>query len=143
EGEPMPHVFKFNYLSAAGTAILFSVFLSLPLIRFGLGQAGRVFMDTLNQLKFPIVTIGAVLGFAYVLNDSGMTISMAYVLASTGPLFPFFAPVLGWLGVFITGSDTSANALFGKLQSVTATSIGMDPVVAVGANRSEERRVGT
>lgn len=136
EGEPMPHVFKFNYLSAAGTAILFSVFLSLPLIRFGLGQAGRVFMDTLNQLKFPIVTIGAVLGFAYVLNDSGMTISMAYVLASTGPLFPFFAPVLGWLGVFITGSDTSANALFGKLQSVTATSIGMDPVVAVSANVS-------
>ncbi len=136
EGNPMPHTFKFNYLSAAGTAILFSVFLSLPLIGFGLKQAGRVFADTLNQLKFPIITVGAVLGFAYILNDSGMTISMAYVLASTGPLFPFFAPVLGWLGVFITGSDTSANALFGKLQSVTATSIGVDPVVAVSANVS-------
>lgn len=136
EANPMPHIFKFNYLSAAGTAILISVFISLPLIGFSVAQAGRVFMETLNQLKFPIVTIGAVLGFAYILNDSGMTISMAYVLASTGALFPFFAPALGWLGVFITGSDTSANALFGKLQSVTATSIGMDPVVAVSANVS-------
>lgn len=136
DGNPMPHIFKLNYLSAAGTAILISAFISLPLIGFSLRQAGNVFADTLNQLKFPIITIGAVLGFAYVLNDSGMTISMAYVLASTGPLFPFFAPVLGWLGVFITGSDTSANALFGKLQSVTATSIGVDPVVAVSANVS-------
>jgi len=136
EGNPMPHIFKFNYLSAAGTAILISAFISLPLIGYSMKQAGKVFVETLSQLKFPIITVGAVLGFAYVLNDSGMTISMAYVLASTGPLFPFFAPVLGWLGVFITGSDTSANALFGKLQSVTASSIGVDPVVAVGANVS-------
>src|SRR5678815_4531235 len=73
---------------------------------------------------------------AYIMNDSGITITIAQVLASTGILFPFFAPVLGWLGVFITGSDTSANALFGKLQAATATSIGVDPVVTVAANVS-------
>ncbi len=136
EGKAMPHIFRFNYLSAAGTAILISALISMPLIGVGLRQGARVFADTLKQLKFPIITVGSVLGFAYVLNDSGMTISMANVLASTGSLFPFFAPVLGWLGVFITGSDTSANALFGKLQAATAASIGVDPVVTVGANVS-------
>jgi lactate permease len=80
--------------------------------------------------------VASVLGFAYVLNDSGMTITMATALSGTGNLFPFFAPILGWLGVFITGSDTSANALFGKLQSATATSIGLDPVLTVAANAS-------
>jgi lactate permease len=93
-------------------------------------------LETLKQLKFPIVTVAAVLGFAYIVNDSGITITMAEALANTGFLFPFFAPVLGWLGVFITGSDTSANALFGKLQSATATSIGVDPVITVAANVS-------
>jgi lactate permease len=95
-----------------------------------------MFGKTLKQLKFPIITIASVLGFAYIVNDSGITITMAEALANTGFLFPFFAPVLGWLGVFITGSDTSANALFGKLQAATATSIGVDPVVTVAANVS-------
>jgi lactate permease len=76
------------------------------------------------------------LAFAYIVNDSGITITIAQALASTGILFPFFAPVLGWLGVFITGSDTSSNALFGKLQATTATSIGVDPVITVAANVS-------
>ena len=93
-------------------------------------------MSTLKQLKFPIITIASVLAFAYIVNDSGITITIAEALANTGFLFPFFAPVLGWLGVFITGSDTSANALFGKLQAATATSIGVDPVVTVAANVS-------
>jgi lactate permease len=69
-------------------------------------------------------------------NDSGIILTVAQALAKTGWLFPFFAPLLGWLGVFITGSDTSSNALFGKLQSVTATSIGIDPVLTVAANTS-------
>jgi lactate permease len=77
-----------------------------------------------------------VLAFAYILNDSGITITIAETLAATGILFPFFAPLLGWLGVFITGSDTSSNALFGKLQAATATTIGVDPVVTVAANIS-------
>ena len=136
DGNALAHVFRFNYLSAAGTGILISALASMPLIGIGFRRGLGIFWSTLGQLKFPIITVGSVLGFAYVLNDSGMTISMANVLAATGGLFPFFAPVLGWLGVFITGSDTSANALFGKLQAATAASIGVDPVVTVGANVS-------
>lgn len=135
-GKLIPHVYKFNYLSASGTAILLSAIISIPLIGLGFRDGARIFMKTLKQLKYPLITIMSVLGFAYILNDSGMTMTMAQALANTGFLFPFFAPVLGWLGVFITGSDTSANALFGRLQAATATSIGVDPVVTVAANVS-------
>jgi lactate permease len=132
----LPQIFKFNYLSAAGTAILISAIISLPLIGVAFKDGLKIFFATLNQLKFPIITVAAVLGFAYVLNNSGISNTMAKALANTGWWFPFFAPILGWLGVFITGSDTSANALFGQLQFATATSIGVDPVVTVGANVS-------
>lgn len=135
-GKEIPHIFKFNYLSASGTAILLSAIVSIPLIGMKFGEALKLFKETLIQLTFPILTIASVLGFAYLVNDSGITITLAEALANTGFLFPFFAPVLGWLGVFITGSDTSANALFGKLQASTATSIGVDPVITVGANVS-------
>ncbi|MDQ6813838.1 MAG: lactate permease LctP family transporter [Bacteroidota bacterium] len=135
-GKVLPHIFKLNYLSAAGTAILLSGLISVPLIGLRFRDAIRIFINTLKQLKYPIITIASVLGFAYLVNDSGITITIAEALAATGSLFPFFAPVLGWLGVFITGSDTSANALFGKLQAATATSIGVDPVVTVAANVS-------
>ncbi len=130
------HVFKFNYLSAAGTAIMIAAIISIPVIGLKFSEAVKVFGTTMKQLMFPIITVASVLGFAYIVNDSGITITMAGALANTGVLFPFFAPVLGWLGVFITGSDTSANALFGKLQSATATSIGVDPVITVAANVS-------
>jgi lactate permease len=135
-GALLPHIFKFNYMSAAGTSIFLSAVMAIPLIGLKFGDGLKVFGATLRQLKFPIITVASVLGFAYVLNDSGITITLADVLANTGVLFPFFAPVLGWLGVFITGSDTSSNALFGKLQFATATSIGVDPVVTVAANAS-------
>jgi lactate permease len=135
-GKLIPHIFKFNYLSASGSAILSSALISIPLIGLGFNRGLRIFLSTLKQLTFPIITIASILGFAYLVNDSGITITMADALANTGFLFPFFAPVLGWLGVFITGSDTSANALFGKLQGATATSIGIDPVITVGANVS-------
>ena len=135
-GNPLPHVFKLNILSAAGTAVLISALISIPLIGLSYKEGMKIFGQTLKQLRFPILTIASVLALAYIVNDSGITITMAQALASTGNLFPFFAPVLGWLGVFITGSDTSANALFGKLQSATATSIGVDPVVTVAANAS-------
>lgn len=135
-GKEIAHLFKFNYLSASGTAILITALISIPIIGLKFNEAGRIFLETLNQLKYPIVTISSVLGFAYIVNDSGITISMAIALATTGVVFPFFSPILGWLGVFITGSDTSANALFGKLQASTATSIGVDPVITVAANVS-------
>lgn len=135
-GNKLPHIFKFNWLSASGTAILLSALISIPLIGLSYREGFKIFIETLKQLKFPIITVASVLGFAYIVNDSGITLTIAEALAGTGKLFPFFAPMLGWLGVFITGSDTSANALFGKLQSATATSIGVDPVVTVAANVS-------
>lgn len=134
DGAVLSKLFKFNYLSAAGTAILIAALIAIPLVGLTYGEGVKVFGSTLHQLRFPILTIAAVLGFAYIVNDSGITLTLAKVLANTGVLFPFFAPVLGWLGVFITGSDTSANALFSKLQFATAQSIGVDPVVTVAAN---------
>jgi lactate permease len=135
-GHPIPHLFRLNYLSAAGTAIMLAALISLALSGLRLREGLKVFTSTVHQLRFPILTIAAVLAFAYIVNDSGITLTIAGVLAGSGVLFPFFAPLLGWLGVFITGSDTSANALFGKLQSSTAISIGVDPVVTVAANVS-------
>lgn len=99
-------------------------------------DGARIFFKTLRQLKFSIVTIASVVGFAFVANNSGMSITMAVALAGTGVLFPFFSPMLGWLGVFLTGSDTSSNALFCKLQATAADTIGVDPVVTVSANAS-------
>lgn len=136
DGNLLPKLFKVNYLSAAGTAILIAALIAIPLVGLTYQEGGKVLGATLNQLRFPILTIASVLGFAYIVNDSGITLTLAAVLASTGFLFPFFAPILGWLGVFITGSDTSANALFSKLQYATATSIGVDPLVTVAANVS-------
>jgi lactate permease len=128
--------FDFNILSTAGTAAILSAFLSLPLIGMNLKNGINTFFATLNQVKFPIITIASIVGFAFIENYSGMSISMAMALASTGILFPFFSPVLGWLGVFLTGSDTSSNALFCKIQYTSAQAIGIDPVLTVGANVS-------
>jgi lactate permease len=135
-GHPIPHIFRLNYLSAAGTAIAIAALLSLALSGLRLREGAKVLRSTLYQLRYPVLTVAAVLAFAYLVNDSGITLTIARSLAASGWLFPFFAPLLGWLGVFITGSDTSANALFGKLQAATATSIGVDPLVTVAANVS-------
>ncbi len=128
--------FEFNYLSAPGTAVLLAATISLPLIGMKFRQGAEIFGSTLKQLTFSVITIASVVGFAFITNNSGMSITMAVALASTGILFPFFSPVLGWLGVFLTGSDTSSNALFCKLQSSTAETLGVDPVVTVSANAS-------
>ncbi len=132
----LPQTFKFNFLSASGTGMLMGAFISLPLVGLTVKDGIKIFGDTLRQLKLPIVTIASVLGFAYVVNNSGISLTIAETFAKTGILFPFFSPILGWLGVFITGSDTSSNALFGRLQHATASSIGVDPVVTVSANCS-------
>ncbi len=128
--------FDFNYLSAPGTAVLLSTFISIPLIGLSYREGWIQFLATLKQLFFPILTVASVVGFAFIANYSGMSVTMAMALASTGSLFPFFSPILGWLGVFLTGSDTSSNALFCKLQSSSAEAIGIDPVITVSANAS-------
>ncbi len=126
--------FEFNFLSTPGTGLLIAAFISLPLIKMSFKDGMSSFLETLNQLKFPIITIASVVGFAFITNNSGMSVTMAMALASTGVLFPFFSPILGWLGVFLTGSDTSSNALFCKLQFNSGTAIGVDPLVTVAAN---------
>ncbi len=90
----------------------------------------------LRQLSLSFVTIAAFLGFAFVGSASGITTTLGWSLAATGPLFAFFSPILGWLGVFITGSDTSANALFGRLQQVSAARLDLSPILTVASNSS-------
>jgi lactate permease len=136
DGKLIPQIFKFNYFSAAGTAIFISAIISIPVAGMKFSQALKILLSTLRQLKFPIITVAAILGFAYLMNNSGITLTISKTLTGTGKWFPLFAPLLGWLGVFITGSDTSSNALFGRLQAATAKAIGVDPVVTVGANIS-------
>jgi len=131
---PIAQVYKFNLLSAAGTAVLISALLAALVLKVKWKDGLLIFGETLKQLRFSVITISAILGFAYLVNLSGISLTMADALAHTGWMFPFFAPVLGWLGVFITGSDTSSNALFSKLQASTAQSIGVDPLITVSAN---------
>mgnify|MGYP002302997268 CR=1 FL=1 len=129
--------FAFNWLSAGGTAILLSGLVSVPMMpNYGFGKAIACFMRTLRQLTFPIVTIAMILGLAYLMNYSGMSSTLGLAFTHTGSLFPFFSPLLGWLGVFLTGSDTSSCALFGGMQKDTATAVGMSPELAVAANAS-------
>ncbi|NNV06538.1 L-lactate permease [Geobacillus sp. C56-T2] len=135
-GQPIAAVYKLELLGAAGTAILLAAVVSKFIVGISWKEWVRTFAETLNELKYPIITIASVVGFAYIANSSGMSTTLGMVLAKTGAFFPFFSPILGWLGVFITGSDTSSNLLFGNLQKVTATSIGMDPVLALAANSS-------
>jgi len=137
DGKPLlVKPFTFNYLSNAGTSLLLAGLISLPLIGMGFKAAIKAYILTLNKLKFPIITIGSVVGFAFIVNNSGMSTTMAMALAGTGALFPFFSPMLGWLGVFLTGSDTSSNALFCQLQHTSASNLGIDPVITVAANAS-------
>jgi len=137
---PSPTVYgasyKWEFFSAGGTAILITAIISMAILRVSPSKAGLVFVRTLKQLIYPIITIGSVLGFAYLANYSGLSFTLGLLFASTGKAFPFLSPVLGWIGVFLTGSDTSANALFGKLQQVTAEQIGVNPVLTVAANSS-------
>ncbi|MCI1696241.1 lactate permease LctP family transporter [Aneurinibacillus aneurinilyticus] len=131
---PYEAVLKFDILSATGTAILIAAFITMIVLRMKPGEGIATFKETLSELKKPILSIGLVLGFAMVANYSGLSSTLALVLASAGGLFPFFSPFLGWLGVFLTGSDTSSNALFCNLQNVTAQQIGVNETLLVAAN---------
>ena len=133
-GKPLEVVYHFNWLSAAGTAILIAAVVSALLLKISFGQFISVFGETLKNLRLPLLTVASVLGFAYIANYSGITLTLGKAMTVTGSFFPFVSPLLGWLGVFITGSDTSANALFCKMQQITAEEIGVNPVLTVTAN---------
>jgi len=136
EAAPYPAKYQTDWLSSAGTLILIADIISLLILRVGPGRALRIYGQTLNQLKWAILTIATILGLAYLFNYSGMTYTLGLAFAATGVLFPFFAAFIGWLGVALTGSDTSSNALFANLQKTTASQLGLSPVLAVGANSS-------
>ncbi|WP_137927576.1 lactate permease LctP family transporter [Cupriavidus sp. 2SB] len=132
--KPYEAVMKLDLLSAVGTAILLTSIISVILLRMKPRDAITTFFETLLELRRPILSIGLVLAFAFVANYSGMSSTLALLLAGTGAAFPFFSPLLGWLGVFLTGSDTSSNALFCSLQHTTAHQIGVSDTLLVAAN---------
>ncbi|HHL4083120.1 lactate permease LctP family transporter [Burkholderia sola] len=127
-------VLKIDLVSAVGSAILVTALISMALLRMKPRDALVTFGETLKELTRPILSIGLVLAFAFVANYSGMSSTLALMLAATGGAFPFFSPFLGWLGVFLTGSDTSSNALFCSLQQATAHQLGVPETLAVAAN---------
>src|SRR5665648_1054928 len=131
-----PFIIMTLLIVAWGMQPVLAAIISMPLIGMGFKSGVKVLFSTINQLKYPIITIASIVGFAYIANNSGMSITMALALAGTGILFPFFSPILGWLGVFLTGSDTSSNAMFCKLQYTTADTLGIDPLLTVSANAS-------
>ncbi|MDP9429867.1 MAG: L-lactate permease [Actinomycetota bacterium] len=128
--------FTFNWFPAAGTLMIFAGLLTMLFLRISPGRGLKAYVDTYRELKWAIVTVMAVLALAYVLNQSGMTSHLGRLLAETGVFFAFLSPILGWIGVAVTGSDTSANALFGALQVQTAVGAGLDPVLLAAANSS-------
>lgn len=135
-GAPIAAVYKLEILAAAGTSVLIAAIVTKFILKISWKDWVTTFGETLNELKYPIITIASVVGFAYILNASGISTTLGMALAKTGKLFAFFSPFLGWLGVFITGSDTSSNLLFGSMQKITAQSLDMNPVLAVAANSS-------
>ena len=128
--------FNFNFMSAAGTAILIAAIISALICGVGIADFFQVVRKTLYDMRFPAITVASVVGLAFVMNASGMTTSMGMSFTKTGALFPFLSPFLGMLGVFLTGSDTSSNVLFGGLQKVTAEQLGLNPLLTGAANTS-------
>lgn len=129
-------IYKLEWLAASGTACMMACAASLLLLRVPAATARTILASTVRQLRLPTVTVAGVLALAFLMNYSGATTTLGLAFAATGVLFPFFSALLGWLGVFLTGSDTSANALFGNLQTVTANKLGLSPVLMAASNSS-------
>ncbi|HEU4513102.1 MAG TPA: L-lactate permease [Nocardioidaceae bacterium] len=136
-GDPLSSMtYNFNWFPAAGTLMIFAGILTAIVLKISPGRMLKQYGATYYELRWAIVTVMAVLALAYVMNMSGQTNTLGAFLAETGGLFVILSPILGWLGVAVTGSDTSANALFGALQVQTAAKAGLDPVLLAAANSS-------
>jgi lactate permease len=133
---PTPYAakFTFNWLSASGTACMGASLLAAAFAGMRPGALGKIVLTVARKLIRPTITVASMLAMAFVMNYSGATGTLGLAFSATGRAFPFFSPIMGWLGVFLTGSDTSANALFGNLQVVSATRLGFDPVLIASAN---------
>ncbi|MBC2866076.1 L-lactate permease [Streptomyces mexicanus] len=135
-GDPVATTFKLNYLSAAGSLLLIAGLTSMVLIGIGPRRALRAYGRTLDQLKFAVLTVMLVLALGYIMNESGETTTLGLWVAGAGGAFALLSPVLGWLGVAVTGSDTSSNSLFGALQVTAAHQAGLSPTLMAAANSS-------
>jgi lactate permease len=132
--QPYHAVFLFNWLAASGTSCMMAAICSALFLRVSARQFLGILLHVLRQIFTPTATVASVLAMAFLMNYSGATATLGLAFAASGALFPFFSSMLGWLGVFLTGSDTSANALFGNLQVVTASRLGLSPVLMAAAN---------
>jgi lactate permease len=129
-------IFVFNWLSATGTSLLLAGVIAGTALGLGAGTLARLFVRTVWRVRWSMVTIAAMMALGFTTRYGGLDASMGFAFASTGVLFPFFSPMLGWLGVALTGSDTSSNVLFGNLQQITAEQVGVSPLLAAASNSS-------
>jgi lactate permease len=127
--------YKWQWLVAPGTAMFLSALISMAVLGISPATGGRVFLKTFKQLRFALITLASVIGLGFLANYSGMSFTLGLAFAQlTGMAFPIFSPIIGLVGVFLTGSVTSSAALFGKLQQVTAVHLGLNPVLTTSAN---------
>jgi lactate permease len=133
---PEPAIFRFNFLSFTGTGILVAALISGFMMRFSLKRMLTIYGKTIRRVRFSLLTVSAMLALGYITRYSGMDATLGLAFARTGILYPFFGTMLGWLGVALTGSDTSSNVLFGSLQKITAQQLGLSSVLMAAANSS-------
>jgi len=132
--KPEAAVFAINWLSAAGTGVFVAALLSGLALKLSPSQWGEAVRRTARRLVIPILVIGQVLGLGFLTRYSGTDAVLGLAFTGAGPLYPFFAAYLGWLGVFLTGSDTASNALFGSLQRITAQQLGLNEILITATN---------
>jgi lactate permease len=129
-------LYSLNLLSATGTALLLAGIASVIALKVGFGRALRIYGQTLLRVRISLLTISVMMALGFTTRFSGTDTTMGLAMAGTGWLFPFFSPIIGWLGVALTGSDTSSNVLFGNLQKVSAEQLGFSPILMCASNSS-------
>jgi lactate permease len=132
--EPEKALFNLNWLSTTGTGIFLAALLSACWLKIGIADVFRQFWQTLLRMRWALLTIACMLAIAFTTKYCGSDATLGLAFTKTGALYPFFAPLLGWLGVALTGSDTSSNALFGSLQRITAEQLDLNPTLIVASN---------
>jgi lactate permease len=133
---PEPAIYAFNYLSATGTGILVAALIAGLVMRFRPAELARAYWSTIKLVRLSLLTIAAMLALGFTTRYSGLDATLGLAFARTGVLYPFFGTLLGWLGVALTGSDTSSNVLFGSLQRITAEQLSLSPILMAAANSS-------